>query len=340
MSGLTLRTLELLALVNRSHGRAVAKERAAEVLGVDDRTVRRYVKALSTLANTDIPGCPVTLPDVEMQLREGRSYVVLRHPPATLSEIYQYAAVYTAISHLTAVEDEILGASALDALADRFGVSRDSDVVNRVRRGFYYRPLAPKRYDADQVGILEDIILGIVFCHPLELHYRSLSATQPRKHPFKPYTLVMFRDGFYVLGATAKGMMLAAVDRVSRVRVLRKKTFTVPEDFEPEVYFEGGFGIWRVDDPDDLETITLAFDDSAARTAMERDWPGEVSWDELADGRQMLTLRQAITDTFVAWLLGWGSRVEILAPDSLRTRVRNELLAALELYIEWDEDDD
>jgi predicted DNA-binding transcriptional regulator YafY len=76
----------------------------------------------------------------------------------------------------------------------------------------------------------------------------------------------------------------------------------------------------------------IQFDALAARWARESPSFFTTAQADTADGGLLVTLHMRQEEEITQWLLGWGSRVRVLAPPSLRQRIRDEAAALLALY--------
>ena len=98
---------------------------------------------------------------------------------------------------------------------------------------------------------------------------------------------------------------------------------TSPEiGFDPRSELDGAWGI--IGGHQHCE-ITLRFSPDAAPYVQYRSWPGQIAGVSEADGSYRLCLRAPLDRDHVpvevmAWIRGWGPRVEVLSPASVRGR--------------------
>jgi len=319
---------DLLRILERHGGRGQAVNVIAEELGVHRRTIIRYLKALNASVDND-RGEPI----VRRESRDGVAWAVMHAPQSRLSAgIYQYAAVFAATRHLTG--DSLLRESA-SAVLDRLGKDKSipADLVERVASTFHYVPWGPKNYGPD-TDVLDTIIRGALYRRPIDVRYRKPGHEKATRRQLEPWTVVMYRDGLYVLARAADGgptarLSLFAVDRFEAADLIRDQHFEMPAEFDVDAYFSGTLGLWQTDDP--LRLVQLAFTQEAAWVARERRWPGFVSWTQAGD-RDVLELRIPVTVEVISWATAWGPGLEVLAPQSLRQAVAGRHAAALAQY--------
>jgi predicted DNA-binding transcriptional regulator YafY len=322
--GDAIQVVLMLRMLERRTSGEMPVNLVAERLEVHRRTVIRYVKALCQVIMND-HGEPL----VDLVRREGETWVVLNRNPAPVSSnVFQYAAIHAATSHLAAVGDPVLGDSARFVLG-RLEDQMDVRFLERVKNGFYYVPFGPKNYDANE-DVLDTITQAVLRCRPVDIEYQSSGSPEPKRRRIEPYTVVMYRDGLYVLAKTGDRMSLFAIDRIRDADLDRNAQFEVPEGFNPAQHFGKRLGIWQTTQrPVDVQ---IAFAKTAARSAEERRWPGFRGWRDLDDGRRVLYLRIPITPEVVTWVRTWGSEAEVIAPDDLRQAVCDDLQRAAALY--------
>ena len=323
--------VRMLQMLERTHGGALALDDLAERLEVHRRTVRRYVQTLNeTCSNED--GEPL----VAIQGRGVSAKAALgsRRVP-TSARLFQYAAVFAATRTLAAGEGSVLSDSAdqLVQTLEKTFEPRLLPLVHRAQESFVYVPFGPKDYRPGE-EVLDAVVQGSVYRRPLQLQYRTRAGWEYRCR-FEPWTVVLYRDALFVHGrqegvGAAGGERLLAIDRIQEAKLLRGERFQVPEDYDPEAWFDGQLGLWQ--DGGEPERVRLAFTETAGRSARERLWPGQVGWTDSEDGRSVLELEIPVTPEVLTWVLTWGADAEVLAPPGLRDGVRKVLEQAAARY--------
>ena len=333
---LSLNALQIISKLNSCHQKSLPKDTLAEVLGVHERTIRREVKRISALHAQQPLHLPFEIPNVLLEQVEGATRVRLveSKTPLSAAELFQYAAIYTALSHLKVLDDMVLGASG-ERVLDSLSLAKEVDQVFNLKQAFFYRPLAPKAYLEAALDNLEDIVSALVYRHPIRFEYCGQKDASPRLRELEPFTLVLHRDGFYLYGRKLSPgednpFRLFALERMQHVVILRNQSFKRPRSYKPEEHFSASFGIWAK--KDDEVAIDLAFSPGAARVASARRISGFRAWKSLEDGRKLLKLKLSPTPDFVAWLLSWGAQVEVLQPQFLRQRIAREIAKMLQNY--------
>jgi predicted DNA-binding transcriptional regulator YafY len=312
--------LQIVGELQRAVSGEMQIKRLAEKIGVSRRTMARYIDTMQTAATHDLD-----LPQVRRDSRARRGWVWLERPlrpPETHD--YQYLLAQVGLQVLSTggqSEYSKTVAQQVASMRTRLG-TREHETVRRSSSAFLYRPFGAKRYDqADDV--LSSLLLSVLWCRLIGIDYRDRRGNDLSR-TLAPFTLVLYRDGLYVLGrlqddAGDERWRLFAVDRIRSAKVRRDETFEVPDSFDPADLFEHTLGLWPTEmAPADLR---LAFSPGVSIDVRERSWP-EGRWeDERNDGWSVLRMSVAITPEVIAWIRSWGQDVDVLAPESLREAV-------------------
>ncbi len=320
----------LLRMLEGRSSKAMSRAEVAEALETSPRTVDRYVAALGQAVAAD-GGEPL----VRKELRDGKAWVCLaRETSSVAAGIYQYAAVWAATRVLKAGKGSVLGDTA-EGLLERLGgadKALPSRLVERLATAFCYVPFGPKDYRANE-EVLDALVQAALWQRPVEVRRETRHGTAVEER-LEPLTIVMYRDGLYLLGRTAgdetREPRLYAVERIRAARVDQEATFEVPADLDPPRRFGGRLGLWE---PEGRPVaIEVAFTPEAADGARKRIWPGFRRWRKARDGREVLELRLPLTPEVKTWIVGWGDQAEALRPKALRDMVASELGRALSQY--------
>ena len=324
-------TANMLAMVRRleqTHAGALPVNTLAEELDVNRRTIVRWLIALEREWLND-DGTPI----VKREHRSGDAWAVMTGATTVLSaNIFQYAAALAATRHLEVGGGSLLSESAGDVL-DRVEASMPKSLrehLPRVLQCFHYVPFAAKdqRTSEDNLDVL---VRAMIRRHPVEVSYTNAAGNTSQQR-LEPWSMVMYRDGFYILAKYGgqDRLRLYAVERIGDATLDRHTSFEVPQDFNPETEFGKNLGLWRTQASS--KRVVVAFDAVVAPIVQARKWPGYVSFTEASDGRFLLVLEVPITPEIKTWVLGWGAVAEVLEPAELREIVAAEIAVAARRY--------
>jgi predicted DNA-binding transcriptional regulator YafY len=149
--------------------------------------------------------------------------------------------------------------------------------------------------------------------------YRDGRASAPDPREADPYALVHI-GGAWIMVAYChlrQAERRFRLDRMEDVALL-EATFAPPERFT----------LRREPDTDRTLLVRALFDHETARWADEAPSYFQVAREERADG-VLVTLAVRQPGEVLNWLLGWGARVRVLEPESVRTLVAREAEAIL-----------
>ena len=126
----------------------------------------------------------------------------------------------------------------------------------------------------------------------------------------------------------AQDVTLMALHRFSAVRQTERK-IRPPRDFDLDQFIESGalgFGDASV------QTVHVRFYDGAGAHLEETPIHVDQILKILDDGEIDLRVTVPVTEQFKWWLLGFGDRAEVLAPNALRQEIRQRLTVAVNRY--------
>ena len=137
-----------------------------------------------------------------------------------------------------------------------------------------------------------------------------------------PHGLIHF-DGMWMLSAYChmrRAMRMFRLERVRHVTVLAE-TFTRQPDF----------GIHKLYEFQTQMAVELLFDPDVAQWVRERPAHYPSVYEDTPEGLRV-TVKVRQPSEIMGWVLGWGAKVRVLSPESLRVRLKGELEATLKIY--------
>lgn len=186
-------------------------------------------------------------------------------------------------------------------------------------------------------GAFDSVVESLRGRRRLRIDYHPYTRTRPHEGIIlEPYLLKLVKKRWYMLGMNVQEHRLKtyALDRIIKCRVL-DEGYEVPEDFDSADYFKHAFGIVVENTP--VHDIVLQVTPHQAKYF--RALPLHPSQqEELTDSYSLFRYRMRVTDDLVTELLSYGSRVTVLEPPTLRTRMRLELVQSLAQYQDEVED--
>ena len=162
------------------------------------------------------------------------------------------------------------------------------------------------------------------------IRYRGRSRDDETEREISPQRLVYYRENWYADAwcHLRDDLRSFAVDAVLDAAPVDKKAKTVAERDLDEV-LASGYGIFS-----GRKTVwaKLRFSPLAARWVASQAWHSKQKSATLADGSYVLEIPYADDRELLMDILKFGPDVEVLEPDALRQRVKDQLAAAARLY--------
>lgn len=312
----TSRVLRLQRLLSKKPRHRAAVNDLAEELGVDRRTVVRWVGVLNDALAED-ETCPAIVREYDEQGRAWLRLAMAESPLVGLG-VYQMASVTLALRAVAGRKGHLLSDSGLDAL-DR---GSHGEWERTFQQGFYAVAYDPRRLRERDTSM--DLLLrAVVRRHCVQLARRG------REIVCEPWTLLLYRESVYVYGRDRESgeMRTWGLRSMEGIELLGER-FERPADYDPVQVFGDGFGIWT---GLPREEVILEFTPRVGAAVQHRDLRRAV-WTGDDQGGGTLRWDVGISPELVTWILGWGSEVVVRSPARLRSMVVDALRQALDAY--------
>ena len=165
----------------------------------------------------------------------------------------------------------------------------------------------------------------------VEMVYFAMGRRKEEKRKVDPYRILFFNGTFYVIGYChlRKDCRTFALERIKMLTTTNER-FVVPEDFRLEDYMGSGFGVIG----GRPEKIKIWFSPDIAGYLKEKTWHESQEITQQRDGSIIFEADLAITEELLSWVMSWGSKAEVLEPESLIAHIHAEALALLKVYDE------
>jgi predicted DNA-binding transcriptional regulator YafY len=215
---------------------------------------------------------------------------------------------------------------ALEKLAPRISahVKQSADVMDE----------ADQRQDPRYLDVLEKLTLAWAEQRKVRVWHRKHPKEPVQEHIFQVYFIEPYAVGqsIHAIGfsETRNAQRTMKLERIERVEVL-KDTYKIPDDFDPRKFLADAWGIWYTE-TEPVEVV-LKFHPRVAYRVQESRWHrSEQPLEELENGYVIWRAKIAEPKEMLNWIRGWGSDVEVLAPESLREVCKEEAQKLIEIY--------
>ncbi len=120
------------------------------------------------------------------------------------------------------------------------------------------------------------------------------------------------------------------IERIESVRELME-TYEIPVGFSNGRHFGKAWGIW-LDENNPEKRVVLKFSPDAAGRVRENIWHRSQELKENKDGSITAIFMISQPLEMLPWIRGWGKDVEVIEPEGLRERIKEEIAAMGEIY--------
>jgi predicted DNA-binding transcriptional regulator YafY len=160
-------------------------------------------------------------------------------------------------------------------------------------------------------------------------HYNRMEDRETER-AISPQRLVHYRDNWYVDAwcHLRNDLRSFAVDAIRAAEPLEERAKDVPKA-DLDEYLKSGYGIFA---GKKVAWAKLRFSPLAARWVASQAWHSRQKSETLADGSYLLEIPYADDRELLMDILKFGPDVEVLEPEALRQRVKDQLAAAARLY--------
>ncbi len=193
-----------------------------------------------------------------------------------------------------------------------------------VRVGAHPRQSVPTRG-----AVFEEINRAISARQVLTMEYYTMSRRRSGTRKVAPYRLWFFSGAFYLIAYCCKraAIRVFAVDRIRSLKPA-DETFDPPASIDMEALMAASFGVFT----GDPVTVRVRFSPRAAGYIQEKIWHRSQRLRPQADGGVIFESEVAGTQEIKHWIMQWGREAEVLAPERLRTEIRDEARAMAACY--------
>lgn len=188
----------------------------------------------------------------------------------------------------------------------------------------------------DQMGTINPENFSKIFSalknrHVLDFEYRPLQKTTWMTRRINPLHTVCQKGNWYVMGFChdKKDIRVFNFSRMQNVTESKEK-FDIPEDFNPDKYFDKEIGIWL--SATKKYTVELLISAEIGTFALERSWNKNQKIEQREDGSVWVSFETTQLPEVKRWVLGQGKTVKVLGPDELIAQVKEEVVAVLRMY--------
>lgn len=188
-----------------------------------------------------------------------------------------------------------------------------------------------KNDDLKGLEFLDPIYQAIRDKKVIAIWYQSFKAKRPGKIIFHAFLLKEFRNRWFVLGSKkeSKAILTLALDRIEKIEILPDEKYLVNEEFNASEYYKHVIGV-TVNSMRPTN-IHLFFNKENAPYVLTK--PLHHSQQLISESREGIEIVIKVIPNFELEreILGFGETVKVLAPMSLRKRIKERLTKAAKI---------
>jgi predicted DNA-binding transcriptional regulator YafY len=178
-------------------------------------------------------------------------------------------------------------------------------------------------------GIIDAVNRAISQRRRLDMTYRAMRDQAETRRRVAPYRLLFFDGAFYLIGycGLRQDIRVFALDRIKRLD-LTDEPFDLPADVILDDFLKSSFGVF-LGPP---TKVRVRFAPETAGYVAEKTWHASQKLLPQKDGSMIFEAEVAGTEEIKRWILTWGAKAKVLAPDFLRQEIRREAEKMLKTY--------
>jgi predicted DNA-binding transcriptional regulator YafY len=189
----------------------------------------------------------------------------------------------------------------------------------------YQSPIAirPKSFDRIDPDLFQTLHHSIYNGHEIAFDYKKTGSTTKEKRKLQPYLLVFSGNRWYLHGRCPDKQEERSfvLHRISNLKVNKTAHFTKPKDFNAQGIFDHSISYFGNRPGQKLYDIRLKFDRKGTNFLEETFTHPSLRIKRHTDGSSTVSLRLNNLNEATSWVLHWGDRVTVIAPEELKQSV-------------------
>ncbi len=166
----------------------------------------------------------------------------------------------------------------------------------------------------------------------LNIQYRSFKAKTSSEMKFQPYILKEFNNRWFLVGKGKKRQILTlALDRIESIQWDLTAAY-IEDDFDGDAYYKNTIGVTVMNDKQLLDVILWVDQSNAPYVLTKPLHSSQKVIKKLEDGSIEIQISVHHNYELERLLLGFGNSLEVLGPETVRTRMKRKLQRACALY--------
>lgn len=180
-------------------------------------------------------------------------------------------------------------------------------------------------------GVFETVFKCIKKKLTLEFEYKGNKDKKGSVRYADPLHIVCKNGDWYMLAFchNHKEIRMFSLARIEDCDIT-KSSFSTPEGFDPEKFFDPAFGVWNSSKP--LMNVELKFSPILQNYVLERKFHPSEEKKILEDGSVFVSFKTNQFTQIINWLMTFGKSVEVINPPELIDGIKKQAKEITELY--------
>ncbi len=190
-----------------------------------------------------------------------------------------------------------------------------------------------KNNELTGLKFLDPIYHAIKNKQTLKVVYMTFSSTKPIVYIISPYLLKEYRNRWFLFGKKGNKDRISplALDRMLRVRPITGEPFIENTDFDADTFFKDIIGVTRYEQ-NPVEKVIFRVDKSHAPYISTKPFHRSQKVIEKKENYTIFSIEVIPNYELERELIGFCEFLEVIAPISLRKKIKYRLLNAVQQY--------
>jgi predicted DNA-binding transcriptional regulator YafY len=186
-------------------------------------------------------------------------------------------------------------------------------------------------YSSGGNEFLPPLYEAIISKNKVIFNYKSFKSTDFKERIVSPLLLKEYRNRWYLIcfDELKNNILTFALERMDNLRSV-KESSVIPLDFDPKKYFEYSTGITAY--KGEPELIEIKADSISAKYILSQPFHNSQQLLKEHDEYSVFQLKVYISEELIRSFLSFGGEIEVLAPDSLRSIIKERSTQLFQKY--------
>jgi predicted DNA-binding transcriptional regulator YafY len=206
-------------------------------------------------------------------------------------------------------------------------MGESSKSLNEVKRRVKIETIGARKFHLDNFQVIGSALINR---KRLLIEYHARGSDEKSNREISPQRIIYYRDNWYLDAwcHLRKGLRSFSIDAIYHAEILEKKADDIDDNFL-DSELGSGYGIFA---GKNIKWATIRFSPERARWVASEKWHPKQEGKFLTNGSYELKLPYANELELIMDIIKYGNSVQVVSPDSLVARIKQELKSAYNQY--------